>query len=1601
MARIGLLILSVLLVLGIILASFGACSNNAGNNGQNTPDNNENVNNDSNVDNNENEDDNNVISLVHIQVVVADDAYYDVAREFARSVMQSHASLSVVKYGSETENNFKVIFGETEYESSKKAYRHLSDTTDEINNGTTPSFTGYVMYSADDTVAIAYTDILSMRLAGEYFIDNVLKTIPNCPSGIISEEVKNIESYLNESRNEYRDEMLASAEKTLGTETVTELKNLLYLYNEDLYVWLANLWDPDTGGFYYSGSARNTDGFLPDLESTAQAFALINASGLMANYDNNYANVLSEETKNTVISWVKGLQSSKNGYFYHPQWGINISDAKRGRDLDWATSILTALGGKPLYDTPNGKLKGTLGKPGAEAARSLTARLDNTRTGVAVSKAVAAASNSNLPSYLQDTTAWRNYLEGLKIDTVGNSYPQGHALASIASQIKNAGPEYVDIFVEFINDKQDPKTGLWEPGVTYEAVNGLMKISMALKTVGHHMQYADKALQSAITIALTPDFTKGNEHVCSVYNPWVAMNNTLSSVDAETREVLRAQIIEQAPELLIATREKFSIFKKEDGGFSYYKDYSARVSQGQIVAVDKSRESDVNATGVSSTSTWSNICGALGIDKINLFCPEDGDYFRMVFNSLGSIVKDEEVRYDGVTERVATFTEGEFDTYYLTNSIGIPDNKTSTLFEYLDEIEAGFDPITNYAIVSSPTDETNNVLRVIAEKSSLYQAGQTKAIISNKGAMGSCYTVNFKFYYTDILASGTVMQIHYRTSSGNAVSFNVKADIKAGTISLSQNNGAGSGTADIPVAIMPMDEWVELTIEFYKTNDAATTMAKFYVGTEGKEPECLAAVNAYLPSGIDTDTMIDSVSLAYQRTNGSTVYLDDISFSRTEKEFTPAPPRPEIADFENINKNGDDIKDYVTNSSMNSEVTHISVVQDPTSAANKVLQIIGKSASNGGGSTYVELSNQGDEGACYTFETKLYFSGLSSTLREDIVQIFLNDNSGGTAVRAVGYGFKPVDTTKIGLYSRNNVTGGTGNDEIKDPNGNLITINANTWYTFRVEYYAGGTANTAMTKIYIGQGDAEPILVAEARVYRDCTITKIDKAHLSWQKYNTEYTVYADDMSFKLNQKTYVPELGYTFEDVPDTPDTPVTPPAADAPETFENDDETIYADRNYSTHYRATTGHSAYIERDPKNAANKVLAIERVANATARAEIYINNKTTENNANCYVFTTSFYYTGLSDISDDFMQFTFMSGGVRAAASDVGFSTKSGNPGKLFFKFGSNYYETSMKSDTWYELKLELYDLGSGKGKLKFYITESGTENITLTEFGYNSGTKAADKMRIWILENTAQGNTMYFDNMFFESKALKYSAGIGNGDEEPDEPEVPEEPEVPFDSSKPDGFDRNASVYANTDTRPIHYTSSNVSITTDPANAANKVLKIKVAASVKETVKVYHSQTEEGANLHTLVTKIYFDKPVNTSSELARINFLGITGPSNITLNTVNNDNAYKAFIKYGTTFATDTDGNKVVLDSETWYDLKITLEVTDASTGACKYTIYVAKSGEELVKVLETDATITSGSKTPAYVRLYAEQASSSQQNTAVYYDDVQLIGELITKE
>ena len=451
---------------------------------------------------------------------------------------------------------------------------------------------------------------------------------------------------------------LIHAGEVYGKEVEAALREYLSMIGEKYYMWIAGLYLPRTckcnnfdadgnrvclfkkdengnplcsgGGFYYSNSARDNDEYKIDIESTVQAIRFIQGTGMLNSFDRDLKKAFPKQMQLDIAAFAKSLQCPEDGYFYHPQWGKNIIASRLGRDLGWATSILKDLGDAPFYDTKNG-YKGTLGAP-----------LGNKSDDSAEEK----VRNSTWVEHLQTLEAFREYITNF--DLKNKSYPAGNQINAQVGQINardKAAIEsgectsengFIATLRDVFNAQQNPENGLWTDDVHYNAVNGLMKISTSYNSLGLKFNYADKAFDSAIEIALmSPDEvdSKGKKSTGSVdvYNPWVSIGALLTNVKKFGTEdeylALKNKLKAKATELVTMTMQKAKKFKKDDGSFGYTWSYSPEKSQMAPVAVPQTIEGDINGGCIATNGIWRNMCSALEL-SIPFF--DDSDYEKFI-----------------------------------------------------------------------------------------------------------------------------------------------------------------------------------------------------------------------------------------------------------------------------------------------------------------------------------------------------------------------------------------------------------------------------------------------------------------------------------------------------------------------------------------------------------------------------------------------------------------------------------------------------------------------------------------------------------------------------------------------------------------------------------------------------------------------------------------------------------------------------------------------------------------------------------------------------------------------------------------------------------
>ena len=372
------------------------------------------------------------------------------------------------------------------------------------------------------------------------------------------------------------------------------------LYEDRLLIWLAGLYDSKIGGFYYSNSAKLNEkrefngkeyALLPDIESTHQAMCLLVASGVFEHHTD-----LPDKMKEGIQRFATSLLDKENGFFYHPQWGKEMTDERqprRGRDLTWGLIISKNLGFEYPYPT----------------ARERIANSDkNEKT-----------ENNIVPDYLRSEQAFRKYLG--EFNWVTDSYYAGNAIAAQAPMIIAAN--LADVTADFLNSIQDKESGLWGEQRGYMAINSYLKISAFYDFAKTPIPGAERAAISVLDCATTDEEV---DTVCFQYNVWYSLCNISRNLIAfggdkgkKEAEELSSLILKNATRAVVASKEKVNKFKKPDASFSYMQRCTSPGSQGMPVALPDTNEGDVNASIICTAGICESIFNALSLPMPPLF----------------------------------------------------------------------------------------------------------------------------------------------------------------------------------------------------------------------------------------------------------------------------------------------------------------------------------------------------------------------------------------------------------------------------------------------------------------------------------------------------------------------------------------------------------------------------------------------------------------------------------------------------------------------------------------------------------------------------------------------------------------------------------------------------------------------------------------------------------------------------------------------------------------------------------------------------------------------------------------------------------------------
>ena len=395
---------------------------------------------------------------------------------------------------------------------------------------------------------------------------------------------------------------------------------LYALYDpEALIRFFASLWDGERGGFYYSHSARDHEGFDADIESTYQILNIIRNMGAADGTDRDLPLLLGQDMTTKIVSFVQGMQSDEDGYFYHPQWRESSGTLRVHRDQTSAIKILEWLGAEPKYAT-------------------------------AISRADSADGAKTLPRHITDGDAAEAYVR----ESLVAHYTEGwsNKLGSQAEMWISSG--CIDRVLDTLDAAQDPESGMWtvckNSDGTYLAHNGKNEGMYGILTASYKVaaiyNKAGRAIKHPLAIVKNAiegvTSTTVPATIPYLFNPWATLNYLRTNIKRYSPELLdeyNALIAEAGPDMIYGAAEKLRAFRKPDASYSYYPDRSHPLIYGSRSSLGV-YEGDVNGTLLGIKSITDAVSAAFGFaHPVPLFCYKHGELFVDLCARNGKISK--------------------------------------------------------------------------------------------------------------------------------------------------------------------------------------------------------------------------------------------------------------------------------------------------------------------------------------------------------------------------------------------------------------------------------------------------------------------------------------------------------------------------------------------------------------------------------------------------------------------------------------------------------------------------------------------------------------------------------------------------------------------------------------------------------------------------------------------------------------------------------------------------------------------------------------------------------------------------------------------------
>ncbi|MDP5272608.1 hypothetical protein [Chengkuizengella axinellae] len=312
-----------------------------------------------------------------------------------------------------------------------------------------------------------------------------------------------------------------------NNQMLTELLNEVDLLFEDFFTWLAGQHDVESGGFYYAKSSVSNERFKPDIESTAQALNILIRNDLLKE--------MPVQMQNKMIHFFQFKQNQQTGYFYDENEDMKKDEVMVHRAISYSVGALRKLGNNPLYPL--------------------------------LFRANAA------PSYVKSPEAYVKKWDSIDMS---NSWRGCDLLANTCFYMLDM-PEtdrepYITKAIQYLEQIQDPSTGLWGEGSLYVKISGTFKLHTFYNKLNIPMPRTDKIYESILHCLRSEDAVD----MCYIRNPINLLSYMkLNIPNNELKEIIEISI------------KNIKRLKRKDGAFSRELEHSpsapnvAQIKQGE------------------------------------------------------------------------------------------------------------------------------------------------------------------------------------------------------------------------------------------------------------------------------------------------------------------------------------------------------------------------------------------------------------------------------------------------------------------------------------------------------------------------------------------------------------------------------------------------------------------------------------------------------------------------------------------------------------------------------------------------------------------------------------------------------------------------------------------------------------------------------------------------------------------------------------------------------------------------------------------------------------------------------------------------------------